>query len=169
MAIIAGCLGTTQTYTTGAVATAFMFLFLDFFTSGILPVSWSYSAEIQPLRVRNKATAVGVFSHWASNFVVVMVTPIGLNSVGGHYFWIWAIICATFVPLTWIFGVETAGRSLEQIDQMFYEEPRILMGLNPNAARVIRMTQEDEENRFKAFAKLDQKAERFEEVETASK
>ncbi|KAK4898820.1 hypothetical protein LTR27_003551 [Elasticomyces elasticus] len=169
MAIIAGCLGTTQTYTTGAVATAFMFLFLDFFTSGILPVSWSYSAEIQPLRVRNKATAVGVFSHWASNFVVVMVTPIGLNSIGGHYFWIWAIICATFVPLTWFFGVETAGRSLEQIDQMFYEEPRILMGLNPNATRVIRMTQEDEENRFKAFAKLDEKVERFEEVETASK
>jgi hypothetical protein len=42
-------------------------LYLDCFTCGILPVSWSYSAEVQPLRVRNKATAVGVFSHWMSN------------------------------------------------------------------------------------------------------
>lgn len=42
-------------------------LYLDFFTAGILPVTWSYSAEIQPLRVRNKATAVGVFAHWMSN------------------------------------------------------------------------------------------------------
>lgn len=34
---------------------------------GILPVSWSYAAEVQPLRVRNKSMAVGVFSHWLSN------------------------------------------------------------------------------------------------------
>lgn len=101
-----------------AAAVAFMFLYLDCFTLGILPVSWSYSAEIQPLRVRNKSTAVGVFSHWASNFVVVMVTPIGLNNIGGNYFWIWAIVCASFIPLTYFFGVETSGRTLEQIDTL---------------------------------------------------
>lgn len=61
---------------------------MDFFTLGILPVSWSYSAEIQPLNVRNKSMAVGVFSHWMSNFVVVMVTPIALNSIQGNYFWV---------------------------------------------------------------------------------
>lgn len=47
-----------------------------------------------------------------------MVTPIGLNHIGGNYFWIWAIVCASFVPLTYFFGVETSGRSLEQIDQV---------------------------------------------------
>lgn len=72
MAVIAGCLQSSS-YGAAAAAVAFMFLFLDCFTLGILPVSWSYSAEIQPLRVRNKATAVGVFSHWISNFVVVMI------------------------------------------------------------------------------------------------
>lgn len=66
MAVIAGCL-IKQSYSSAAAAVAFMFLYLDCFTLGILPVSWSYSAEIQPLRVRNKATAVGVFSHWTSN------------------------------------------------------------------------------------------------------
>jgi MFS family permease len=93
MAIIAGCL-LYDRYSMAAAAVAFMFIYLDCFTLGILPVSWSYSAEIQPLRVRNKATAVGVFSHWLSNFVVVMVTPIGLDNIGGNYFWIWAIVCA---------------------------------------------------------------------------
>jgi sugar porter (SP) family MFS transporter len=117
MAIIAGCLLRNE-YSMAAAAVAFMFLYLDCFTLGILPVSWSYSAEIQPLRVRNKATAVGVFSHWASNFVVVMVTPIGLDNIGGNYFWIWAIVCASFVPLTYFFGVESSGRTLEQIDEM---------------------------------------------------
>ncbi len=117
MAIIAGCL-IKQEYSTAATAVAFMFLYMDCFTLGILPVSWSYSAEIQPLRVRNKSTAVGVFSHWLSNFVVVMVTPIGLSNIGGNYFWIWAIVCGSFIPLTWFFGVETSGRTLEEIDSL---------------------------------------------------
>lgn len=101
-----------------AGAVTFMFLYFDFFALGILPVSWSYSAEIQPMRVRNKATAVGVFAHWMSNFVVVMVTPVGLTNIGGNFFWIWAVVCALFIPLTWLFGVETSGKSLEQIDQL---------------------------------------------------
>jgi len=117
MAIIAGCL-LKEDFSMAAAAVAFIFIYLDCFTLGILPVSWLYSAEIQPLRVRNKSTAVGVFSHWSSNFVVVMVTPIGLNNIGGNYFWIWAIVCASFVPLTYFFGVESSGRSLEQIDHL---------------------------------------------------
>ncbi|RSL42450.1 hypothetical protein CEP54_015477 [Fusarium duplospermum] len=121
-----------------AAAVAFIFLYLDCYVLGFLPVSWSYSAEIQPLRVRNKATAIGVFSHWISNFVVVMVTPIGINNIGGNFFWIWAIICALFVPVAYVFGVETSGRTLEEVDQMFFDEPRIMMGLNPNHRKVIR-------------------------------
>lgn len=38
--------------------------------------------------------------------VVVMVTPIGLDSIGGNYFWIWAVICALFIPL--IYFVSTS-------------------------------------------------------------
>jgi MFS family permease len=152
MAIIAGCLA-NDSYASAATAVAFMFLFLDCFTLGILPVSWSYSAEIQPLRVRNKATAVGVFAHWMSNFVVVMVTPIGLDAIKGHYFWVWAIVCASFVPLTYFFGVETSGRSLEQIDAMFQKNPRACMGLNPENRRVVRASKGDEEQRYRDFAK----------------
>jgi MFS family permease len=122
MAIIAGCL-LVKEKTTAATAVAFMFLFMDMFTLGILPVSWSYSAEIQPLRVRNKSTAVGVFSHWLSNFVVVMVTPIGLNNIGGNFFWIWGAVNGLFIPLTWFFGVETSGRTLEEIDELVCLNP----------------------------------------------
>ncbi|KAF2763206.1 sugar transporter STL1 [Pseudovirgaria hyperparasitica] len=164
MALLAGCLA-AKTYAAAAAGVAFMFIYLDCFTLGILPVSWSYSAEIQPLRVRNKATAVGVFSHWMSNFVVVMVTPIGLESIGGHYFWIWAVVCASFVPLTYFFGVETSGRTLEQIDQMFFENPRVCMGLNAENRTVIRSSRIDEETRAKAFAKLGQKEEEIVDLE----
>jgi MFS family permease len=158
MAVVAGCLA-KNSFSSAAAAVAFIFLYFDCFTLGILPVSWSYSAEIQPLRVRNKATAVGVFAHWMSNFVVVMVTPIGLDNIGGHYFWIWAIVCASFVPLTYFFGVETSGRSLEQIDFMFHEKPRVCMGLNAANRRVVRGSRMDEEQRYKQFAHTGDKSE----------
>lgn len=157
MALIAGCL-LVERRANAAAAVAFMFLYMDCFTLGILPVSWSYSAEIQPLRVRNKATAVGVLSHWLSNFVVVMVTPIGLSSIRGNYFWIWAVICLLFIPLTYVFGVETAGRSLEQVDRMFMSEPRACMGLSKKHTEVIRSTAADEEMRYKEFATHHEKA-----------
>ncbi|CAG5137575.1 uncharacterized protein ALTATR162_LOCUS156 [Alternaria atra] len=158
MAIVAGSLA-NNSYASAAAAVAFIFLYFDCFTLGILPVSWSYSAEIQPLRVRNKATAVGVFSHWMSNFVVVMVTPIGLDNIGGHYFWIWAAVCASFIPLTYFFGVETSGRTLEQIDMMFYEEPRICMGLNAENRRVVRGNKMDEEQRYRQLTHAGEKHE----------
>ena len=86
-----------------------------------------------------------------------MVTPIGLNNIGGNFFWIWGIICFSFVPITWFFGVETSGRTLEQVDRMFFDEPRLCMGLNPNHRKVIKYSREDEENRYAAFADLNEK------------
>lgn len=41
-----------------------------------------------------------------------MVTPIGLESIGGHYFWIWAVICALFIPLIYFVSVLTISCSL---------------------------------------------------------
>jgi hypothetical protein len=83
-----------------------------------------------------------------------MVTPIGLNNIRGNFFWIWGIICFSFVPLTYFFGIETSGRTLEQVDRMFYDHPRLLMGLNPENRKVIKYSREDEESRYAAFAKL---------------
>lgn len=94
-----------------------------------------------------------------SNFVVVMVTPIGLDNIRGHYFWVWAAVCASFVPLTYFFGVETSGRTLEQIDIMFYEKPRLCMGLNKENRTVVRSNRADEEMRYKEFAHVSEKQE----------
>lgn len=40
---------------------------------------------------------------------------------------------------------------------MFFDEPRILMGLSKNSTRVIRVSAAEEETRFRALAKLDEK------------
>ena len=94
-----------------------------------------------------------------------MVTPIGLNNIDGNFFWIWGIICFSFVPITYFFGVETSGRTLEQVDRIFYDEPRILMGLNKSCRTVLKFSREDEEARFKAFADMDQRKMSVAEIE----
>ncbi|KAL8639366.1 MAG: hypothetical protein Q9228_003595 [Teloschistes exilis] len=104
------------------VFVAFCFLFFDIFSWGILPVSWMYASEIMPLRTRNKGVALGVSSHWLSNFVVVYVTPTAIDNLGYKLYIIWAVLNASFVPITWLFYPETARRSLEDMDQVFYEE-----------------------------------------------
>ncbi|KAI7554998.1 Dehydroquinate synthase-like protein [Hortaea werneckii] len=81
--------------------------------------------------------------------------------------------CVRFVPLVFFFGVETAGRSLEMVDQDFIEEPRVLMGLNPRHRKVLRATKEDEEQRFRRSSltgteKVDEVNEGTEKVEAVS-
>lgn len=81
-----------------------------------------------------------------------MITPIGIDNIGGNFFWIWAVICALFVPLVYVFGVETSGRTLEEVDQMFLDDRRIVMGLNPKHRTAIKKTAQEEENRRRDFA-----------------
>lgn len=98
------------------------FLFFDFFSLGILPISWMYASEIMPLRTRNKGVALGVCSHWLSNFVIVFITPRAINNLGYRLYIIWAVFNASFVPITWLFYPETARRSLEDMDEVFLHE-----------------------------------------------
>ena len=81
-----------------------------------------YASEIMPLRTRNKGVALGAASHWLSNFVVVYVTPQAIQSLGYRLYLVWALLNATFVPITWLFYPETARRSLEDMDQVFLKE-----------------------------------------------
>lgn len=81
-----------------------------------------YASEIMPLRTRNKGVALGVGAHWLSNFVVVYITPQAIEKLGYQLYIIWAVLNASFVPITWFFYPETARRSLEDMDEVFRME-----------------------------------------------
>lgn len=81
-----------------------------------------YASEIMPLRTRNKGVALGAASHWLSNFVIVYITPQAIDSFGYRLYILWALLNAVFVPITWLFYPETAGRSLEDMDAVFQIE-----------------------------------------------
>jgi hypothetical protein len=107
----------------GIVATIFMFLYFTAFSFGWITVPWLYPAEVNSLSMRSKGAALATASDWLFNYVVVQTTPIGIHHLGWYLYLIYAVLNASFVPFVYYFIVETAGRSLEQIDLWFKNNP----------------------------------------------
>ncbi|KAI7185706.1 general substrate transporter [Hortaea werneckii] len=127
---------------------AFFFLFFSFFGFGWMGCSWLYPTEIVSLAMRAKATGLGVATNWIINFMVVLVTPIGIDNIGWKFYIIWAILNALFVPIIYVFYPETANRRLEDIDRYFAEGKHVFVCFDKEATSSKRparfMLQEEE-------------------------
>lgn len=106
---------------------AFFFLYYVFFGIGWQGVPWLYPTEINSLAYRTKGAALGTATNWIFNFMVVEITPIGIQSLQWQFYIIWTVFNAAFVPIVYLFYPETAGRSLEDIDRFFREDAKILV------------------------------------------
>jgi hypothetical protein len=53
--------------------------------------------------------------------VVVEITPLGAQNLGWRFFLIFMVFNAAFVPIIYFLYPETAGKSLEELDGIFYE------------------------------------------------
>lgn len=133
--IIYGCIGLSAsmiviavtnyvgTYGAGIVTTLFFYLFFDFFGMSVLPVSWCYSPEISSLQYRSRTNAISMATQWLCNFVIVMITPVGVQNLQYRFYIIWAVFNAVFVVMNYLFLVETSGHTLEEMDSIFERNP----------------------------------------------
>ena len=104
-----------------SASVAFFFTYYIFFGIGFQGVPWLYPTEINSLSMRTKGAALGTASNWAFNFMVVEITPIGIQSLGWKFYIIWTVLNASFVPIVYLFYPETADRTLEDVDRLFRE------------------------------------------------
>lgn len=99
-------------------------LFIAFFAACIGPVFWTLVSEIFPNRIRGKAVAFASFTQWIFNFLVVLLFPHFLTSVGGATTFLFLALMSL---IQWLFTYkyipETKGKSLEQIEK-FWEKGR---------------------------------------------
>ncbi|QKX57562.1 uncharacterized protein TRUGW13939_04680 [Talaromyces rugulosus] len=123
-AVLAGTGGKSQG-SAGTAAVVFVFLFDFFYPMGFLGQTFLYASELAPLRHRVPITAIANATQWLCQFIVAQVTPPGTTNLGSHYWIIFAVLNATFVPLVYFFFPETSGRSLEEMDAIFRESKSV--------------------------------------------
>ncbi|CAF9931836.1 MAG: hypothetical protein ALECFALPRED_005104 [Alectoria fallacina] len=116
-----------------SASVAFFFTYYICFGIGFQGVPWLYPTEINSLSMRTKGAALGTASNWAFNFMVVEITPIGIQSLHWKFYIIWTIFNASFVPIVYLFYPETADRTLEDVDRLFRENQNIFVFRDPDA------------------------------------
>jgi sugar porter (SP) family MFS transporter len=116
-----------------SASVAFFFLYYVFFGIGWQGVPWLYPTEINSLSMRTKGAALGTAANWIFNFMVVEITPIGIESLGWRFYIIWTVFNASFVPIVYLFYPETADRTLEDIDRLFRENGEVFIFRDKNA------------------------------------
>jgi hypothetical protein len=117
-------------------------------------VPWLYPTEINALAFRAKGASLAMASNWICNYMVAQITPPGIANLGYRFWIIWAVICASFVPITYLFYPETANRSLEDIDRYFYDNPEIFVFRNKLATQIERPEIYEEADRQIAAATM---------------
>ncbi|KAL4886970.1 general substrate transporter [Aspergillus karnatakaensis] len=110
-----------------SASVAFFFLYYVFFGIGMQGVPWLYPTEINSLTMRTKGAAIGAATNWILNFMVVEITPIGIQNLGWRFYIIWIALNAAMVPAMYLFYPETAGRTLEDMDEYYRTNPPLLV------------------------------------------
>ncbi|RPD55059.1 general substrate transporter [Lentinus tigrinus ALCF2SS1-7] len=97
----------------------FSYFFVCSFAITMGPVSWTYPAEIFPMRVRAKAVSVSTAANWVFNFALAWAVPPGLSNIAWKTYFIFGTFnFAAFIHIFFMFP-ETAGRTLEEIEEVF--------------------------------------------------
>jgi len=103
--------------TRGVIVVSYMFVCSFAITMG--PVSWTYPAEIFPLRIRAKAVSLSTATNWTFNCVLAYAVPPALSTISYKTYFIFATFnAAAFIHVLFMFP-ETTGRTLEEVEEIF--------------------------------------------------
>ncbi|KAJ5144652.1 sugar transporter [Penicillium atrosanguineum] len=150
-----------------SASVAFFFLYYVFFGIGMQGVPWLYPTEINSLTMRTKGAALGAATNWIFNFMVVEVTPIGIQNLGWRFYIIWIVLNAAMIPTIYFFYPETAGRSLEDMDDYFRTNPGLLVFRDKEAISSKRPEKYQAKDQYIIHAKEDVAIEESQHLEVA--
>jgi hypothetical protein len=126
MVLVAGLSSQSENTMAMHAAVVFIFLFHFCMTAGFGGVPFLYASEIAPLSLRTTINGIGSGLFWAVGVLIAEITPIAFNALGWGYFVIFAGLNAAMIPVIYFFFPETAGHSLEEIDEIFIKSKGFL-------------------------------------------
>ncbi|KAF5535397.1 quinate transport [Fusarium phyllophilum] len=83
------------------------------------PVPWVYTGEIFSSRTREAGIAISTSTQWLFNFVFSQATPHAVTNLGWRTFLMFSIFNFALVIFVWFFIMETKGKSLEEMEDLF--------------------------------------------------
>ncbi|RCV43153.1 hypothetical protein SETIT_9G272300v2 [Setaria italica] len=97
-----------------------VFTFIASFSVGVGPITWAYSSEVYPLRLRAQGASVGVAINRVMNAGVSMtfVSLYKAVTIGGAFF-LFAGLAVLAAAFFYFMCPETQGRPLEEIEEVF--------------------------------------------------
>ena len=102
---------------------AMIFLYGIFWSFCWTPLQALYPAEVLNNKIRAKGMAAQSFISGIASFINTYATPVALKHIGWKTYTIFLILHFVHLAFMYLFAVETKGRSLEELEEIF-EDPR---------------------------------------------
>ncbi|KAJ6083107.1 hypothetical protein N7467_007242 [Penicillium canescens] len=96
-----------------------MFFAFSFFFTALGMISWIYQSEIFPTPIRARGSSLATATNWSLNLIFAQCSPIALTEIGYRYFYCFVGFNWAAMVVVWAFYPETAGRSLEEVEDVF--------------------------------------------------
>jgi MFS transporter, SP family, major inositol transporter len=95
-------------------------MFLAFMQGAIAPVTWLMLAEIFPIRLRGFGMGISVFCLWITNFIIGLLFPVLLESIGlSSTFFIFTAMGVLAILFVKKYLPETKDLTLEELEHYF--------------------------------------------------
>lgn len=101
-----------------------LFLFYIFSCAiSICAVIFVLLSEMFPIKVRGLAMSIAGFSLWVGTYLIGQLTPWLLENLSpAGTFFLFAVACVPYMLIVWKLVPETAGKSLEEIEQFWIKD-----------------------------------------------
>ncbi|OAL05241.1 general substrate transporter [Phaeosphaeriaceae sp. SRC1lsM3a] len=103
----------------GWTGIAFVYIYDVNFSYSWAPIGWVLPSEIYNLGSRSKAMSLTTSSTWFCNFIIGLVTPDMLDTIGYGTYLFFAAFALIAFAFTWFLIPETKGKTLEEMDGVF--------------------------------------------------
>ncbi|KAL3452769.1 general substrate transporter [Aspergillus insuetus] len=98
---------------------ALIYLYVLAYATSYGPLAWVLPAEVFPSSKRAKGVGAGTAMIWLANFIVGVVVPEMLISIGWGTYLFFGLFCVAATVFSYFFVPETSGKSLEQVAEVF--------------------------------------------------
>jgi SP family arabinose:H+ symporter-like MFS transporter len=116
-----------HTHRSGAGLLIGVIVFIAAFAMAMGPISWLFSSEVFPNRIRGRAMSIAALTVWVSCYIVAQTFPMLNDSarIGpAKTFWIYAGVSLLSFVFVLALLPETKGRTLEEIERMWTRSNR---------------------------------------------